>query len=579
MSVKQKLKPTAEQEATIEAALNGDDLRIKAFAGAAKSSTLVMIANAFDGRGGAVGMYLAFNKAIATEAQSKFPSSVECRTVHSLAYKYTPMALKKKISYGKIISTQYAKMYDFKGSMLINGDVKRSISLGAKWTMVTRTVAKYCNSADSELLESHVGMLEWMYTKHGFDLTDLKAEVFALAKRLWADTIDPDSQVPLSHDAYLKLFSETGRKLPITYLMVDECQDSNPVILKLVSNLQCQKIFVGDDFQSVYAFRNAINAMDMVDGKEMYLTKSFRFGDNISELANSLLKYSGCQVPLVGNGSSHGVTASVFDDNWIPDCVITRTNSGVLKSIFTYAMKYPKLSIGASFDAQVIYKFVEAYEDVCNGLGTQHPMLMMFDSKFEVLEYAKENPDDTDVVNIVAMVEQYGSKAVIDAVKRCETNKRPSLMITTAHKSKGLEWDKVRLADDFKVVNKEGVTNDQQEINLLYVAVTRAKLDIDISGIILGLDMIAASNGDKLGFVGSLEKSKILDSFYKVFKNTGVPTGVRLSSFDCGTDKDIQNLFWSVKKSRADKFKQEEYGRNTVDDDLYNFEDFNPIEY
>ena len=64
-----------------------------------------------------------------------------------------------------------------------------------------------------------------------------------------------------------------------------------------------------------------------------------------------------------------------------------------------------------------------------------------------------------------------------------------------------------------------------------------------------------------------------------MFKNTGVPTGVRLSSFDCGTDKDVQNLFWSVKKSRADKFKQEEYGRNTVDDNLYDFGDFHHTEY
>ena len=574
-----KLKPTLEQQNIIGAALNGDDLRIKAFAGAAKSSSLVMIADAFDERGGAIGMYLAFNKAVAVEAQGRFPSSVECKTVHSLAYKYTPTALKKKIGYERIISKQYAEMYGFSNSQLVNGDARRNVTLGAKWTMVTRTLSKYCNSDDSNMADKHIGLLDWMYTKHGFDLTELKSEVLSLAKRLWADTIDPDSRVPLSHDAYLKLFSETGRKLPITYLMVDECQDSNPVTLKLISNLQCQKIYVGDDFQSIYGFRSSINAMDIVEGNEMFLTKSFRFGDNIEGLANSLLKLSNCPVKLVGNENSKGVTACVFPESWIPDCVITRTNSGVLKNIFAYASKYPHLSVGASFDAQAIYTFVQAYLDVCDGKGTQHPMLTMFDSRFEVIEYAKDNPDDVDVVNIVAMIEKYGSSMVIDAVKRCETNKRPNILITTAHKSKGLEWNKVRLADDFRVVNSEGLTRDQQEVNLLYVAVTRAKVDIDVSGIILALDMIAAHNGEQLGFVGSLEKSLILDSFYKVFKNTGVPKGLKLSSFDCSDDKAMENLFWSIKRDKDSKRKKG-FGVSEADSEAFDYDcDEFPVVY
>ena len=79
-----KLVPTKEQEDIIFSASNGEDLVIKAFAGASKTSSLVMIANALHKKGKS-GLYLAFNKAIADDAKGKFPASVDCRTIHSLA--------------------------------------------------------------------------------------------------------------------------------------------------------------------------------------------------------------------------------------------------------------------------------------------------------------------------------------------------------------------------------------------------------------------------------------------------------------------------------------------------------------
>ena len=49
---------------------------------------------------------------------------------------------------------------------------------------------------------------------------------------------------------------------------------------------------------------------------------------------------------------------------------------------------------------------------------------------------------------------------------------KAQIILTTAHKSKGKEWDHVILADDYPVNAILG--GNQQEINLLYVAATRA---------------------------------------------------------------------------------------------------------
>src|ERR1700757_4537327 len=88
-------KPTAEQRAVVDSVLGGDDLKVKAYAGAGKTSTLRLIADHLTGRGGS---YLAFNKEIAGHARRGFPPNVSARTVHSLAYASVAPALTARVS-------------------------------------------------------------------------------------------------------------------------------------------------------------------------------------------------------------------------------------------------------------------------------------------------------------------------------------------------------------------------------------------------------------------------------------------------------------------------------------------------
>src|SRR5690554_2091545 len=76
---------TGEQAAIIDAALRGESFKVSAFAGASKTTTLKGIADHLTFKRI---LYLAFNKAIADEARQLFPNWVECRTAHSLAYRY-----------------------------------------------------------------------------------------------------------------------------------------------------------------------------------------------------------------------------------------------------------------------------------------------------------------------------------------------------------------------------------------------------------------------------------------------------------------------------------------------------------
>mgnify|MGYP003481955951 CR=1 FL=1 len=63
-------KPTTEQNAIVERAKQGTPFKISAFAGAAKTSTLVMVADEMMHDS----LYLAYNKRMAVEEKEKFPT-------------------------------------------------------------------------------------------------------------------------------------------------------------------------------------------------------------------------------------------------------------------------------------------------------------------------------------------------------------------------------------------------------------------------------------------------------------------------------------------------------------------------
>ncbi len=95
-----------------------------------------------------------------------------------------------------------------------------------------------------------------------------------------------------------------------------------------------------------------------------------------------------------------------------------------------------------------------------------------FDNWHDLITYAREH-DDRELLICVNFIMKYGPSS-LDRIKEIQTEAsyrehEADIILTTAHRAKGREWNNVMLADDFNLK-----TDDDK--NIYYVALTRAKL-------------------------------------------------------------------------------------------------------
>lgn len=129
-----------------------------------------------------------------------------------------------------------------------------------------------------------------------------------------------------------------------------------------------------------------------------------------------------------------------------------------------------------------LVRMLKGAEDLIAGKKTQVAELALFEDWESVKEFAKTKSGG-DLKSFVSMVEQYGTKKL--AFTLYQTSKSPrdaDITITTAHKAKGLEWERVKLGPDFKFPKDDAKQPiNPEEVNALYVAVTRALKQLDVT--------------------------------------------------------------------------------------------------
>lgn len=470
--MKAGFQPTPEQADILDAMRDGKRIVVEALAGTGKTTTLKAIAAQDPTR---PGLYLAFNKAVAREAAGSMPGRVQVSTAHALAYQAVGKRYGNRLpgnpgsarmSAKRMASMMKVKPVQLEGATINPVTVTR---------IAQATVAAYIKSADTEIGQRHI-------PGRAMDLMGAAASapVLPIARRIWDDLTDVNGRFFFTHDVYLKLWALTNPVLPKSYIMFDEAQDADPVIASIVARQSAQLVYVGDRNQAIYGWRGAVDALARVqDAVRLPLTRSFRFGPAIAEAANGWLELLGSDLRVVGHDPIQSTVGEL--DNRPPRAILCRTNGTALGWVLAFHQRQIPVALapGDKTAGKDIERFAWAAKDLMNGEGTDHPELAGFTTWAEVVEYAEEEEDGADIKRLVGIINRIGVSGVIDAIRGLVPEEKATVTVSTAHQAKGLEWDVVKVADDFQPPADEADGVDPADLMLAYVTVTRAKLHLD----------------------------------------------------------------------------------------------------
>lgn len=476
---------TDEQLAVINVDNSFHILFVIAYAGAGKTTVLVAFAKK---RYQSSFLYLAFNKSIVNEAKGGFPDNTTVITVHSLAYRAVGRHFVDKLadnmSVGDI-SDYVASITKFKQS-----------DLYMFCYACVRTLNNYMSNADIDLGGEHIEQedLEFIMQVSSIDT------VLDVSTMLWNKMCDTeDQQVKMVHDGYLKLYQLTNPQLDYDCILVDEAQDCNPVVLSILSRQKAKLVMVGDPHQSIYGFRGAVNAFqNLTPCVTLYLTTSFRFGENVAEIANEILKRKAIDVPPVhGMGEDEIVPIEELLFGSEPYMDISRSSTGLFSVMAENERFFAEHGLAKDYHfvggvrGYNFNRFICAYNLYQNKLGKINSADLKTFGSWGDLKATATLTNNPQLSSLVTIVERYQASIVpmvINLNNSHEKARNADVFISTGHKSKGLEKDNVIIRPDFMRDSRAEPCNGtpesialDQELNLLYVAATRPRKKLAIA--------------------------------------------------------------------------------------------------
>jgi superfamily I DNA/RNA helicase len=293
---------------------------------------------------------------------------------------------------------------------------------------------------------------------------------------------------------------------------VTECQ----LTWAIQKQKQAMRFCVGDPCQSIYGFRGAILESefetvlrDELTSKPMLLSQSFRFGCDIARVANAMLfiRFNLKETPKNSvrfRYHVHGKSPSpcVAVHSCSPEAahllcsahtLIARTNLQLVKEVLELWEKDPTIKIHVN-GATTRRKFqdclqaIEAAFPLFTGCaGAKYNKFLSWSALKRHAELQSEDGDDemSVLVMMVHIIEMYRDQTLIKcdnfrrAIRANYRANEADVIVTTTHQAKGLEFDTVRLCDDFADLcvfekNELKFRVNASDANLWYVAVTRA---------------------------------------------------------------------------------------------------------
>ena len=491
---------------------------VSAVAGSGKTTTLINALNLIPNELSV--LFLAFNKSIAQELSERVPqgkTNIEVRTLHAYGYfsltkshkseidnnKYKKL-LKDIISYSENTDLEYLKKYQFKmeqikmvDDFLFEDSEKELIE--DKIAYFGR-VQKLCdlgrlNLIDLKNQDNGIIQLKELSEKHSVEI--INGECFRawllinlgasyLGKADFSDMVFLPNHLNLQTQKYDIVF-------------IDECQDLNAcqreLMKKAIKPSTGRFIAVGDSSQAIYGFAGADSdsfqkLIDIPNTITLPLSVCYRCGSDIINYVQKIM-------PTIEASPSAKKGLIDFDFSYKNivkgDMVICRNTMPLVALCMRYLKQGTKAFVmGTDISASLI-TMVDSCRRKTEEFNCANIFARIYNEKNKLVKniMSKENCSENEANEnqiVVSFMDKVSTLEIIsngcitgddliDKLKVIFSDNSDGICLSTIHKSKGLEADRVFIIHEELMPSKHAKKDWEklQEKNLMYVAYTRAK--------------------------------------------------------------------------------------------------------
>lgn len=462
---KPKHSPTDEQLDILNAvSMTSTNIMIEALAGTGKTSTLEMLVGSLPRT--APILYLVFNKKNADEAVARMPSTVVTRTFNSLGHRIWAEAI------GKSLTLESRKVGDILKGIIDEVPRAQGSAIWSVFSAVSQGVA-LAKALGYLPADTYPGITPLISQGHFHSMLDeepddltsdlIDAVLIRNIKMAFEGVIDYNDQIYMP-----ALFRAPYPRYSI--ILVDEYQDLSPVNHAMLSKLARGRLIgVGDPNQNIYGFRGA-KAGGMKEAIVEYKMNSFPLSTSF-RCPSAIVSHVHWHVP---HFKSTKVGGNVSIPNRFPAAhfrdgatIICRNNAPLLRVAFGLLSAGRSISVaGSDIGPRLI--------GLMRKLGKEEMSradLLAAIYEWEIDKLSRESKSASDMAACMRVFAEHGN-SLGQAITYAEHlfKQSGSILLSTIHKAKGLEWADVIHLDPW-LVRKQPTPQNK---NLDYVASTRS---------------------------------------------------------------------------------------------------------
>ena len=462
---------TEEQLAVIDhVCTSPSSLQVRALAGAAKTTT---IEHAIRQRGGVGVLAIAFNKKIATALAEKLPMEAVCMTLNAMGHRAWGSYIKNKLyldtskTYHILNGVMNAEHVHEEEFLEVAANL-RGLVTAAKVAGLVPTGCKgeqfsRCFFADTEE--------NWERLGETYDC-DVNADYIRMARealrigisQAFAGTIDFNDQIYMS-----TCWEAPFAQFPL--VVVDEAQDLSQLNHHMIAKCIARGgklVAIGDPYQSIYAFRGAdTSSMDLLQARfkmeTLELNTTFRCSKAVAEHVRPYVPH----IRSPGWARKGAVRYhEALDLAAIPvgSAIICRNNKPLMQMAYKFIKAgRPVVLNGGDFGEQLI-KLLRKVAGATSKSEAQNDRLLkamdtaallkavkVWEEKEIAIAQAKNKAYRVSGIEdkagslrvVIQSCKGRNAADILAELRQLFENKVGSVILSSGHKSKGLEWEQV----------------------------------------------------------------------------------------------------------------------------------------